>query len=1036
MSKLSKIVFGLLFTTTVFAQVIMIQPKDGAVSRQNHIAVTIAGKANAQASLYVNDSLAATNNIRIDGILDFLNIEVPVGPVTLRSEAVGAGGRIFSAEKTIHVLGPVKQIIPLLGDVYLPADGFSTQELQFELRDEWGYLLPDVTVASVSISTGTIMNEDIDTESGGHQVAVENAVATVVVQSPTDATERGEMKVQARGYTQVFPVKYTIPEEPLIVVGAINGAASNLAKGQDPDALPHFGLLNDNNRTLGSSAMVGARAAFYAKGSIQPGLRLTASLDTDRGYLDQLFVDVDPDELYPLFGDASSISYDVQSRSKLFAKLEQNESFLLFGDYNTRLTGTEFTAYNRSFNGILGKYIRKNHEVQVFGTATDRSMKQEEIRGEGISGFYYLDQSSLTRFSEKINIVTKDRYHPETILESKELTRFFDYDINYVDGTLMFKQPVPALDGNGNPIFIIISYEYQGAAARSLIAGVRQSSVLGEREQIKVGSSLITEQRESGAYVLYGVDGSMPINNKVAVAGELAQSFTPGALIDTMAIGTAFKTEVTIKPRSDLDVKTYLRTVGGDFKNASHVGANTETGSFKYGFNVQWNSEKYGRITSDFYDQSKTSGTSLTTNSRVFNLRTIRPMSDIATLKLGYENAFREQFNSADSLLSRDNSNLLRAEYNILLLEKIQAVFEHEQNLNFNNRTKPTNSSIGLVYPIAKQLEVYWKYRFIQGRGVNGQSVLGFRSNVNENTQITGKYEIGGITGEQRNKASIGLNNKWHIREDLVVNVALENTATVDSFEIPTPDHQALALSFEFLPEMPWKAIGKYEVRDDPSTLQRVIALGGDMRIFAGFGAIAKLDHWEARYKSGNQGSQTRENYQAGIAYRPEHSDRFNALAKLSYVSDYNSQVNVPVRVDRYILSAHSYWQFTNRIGVGSRFATRYVYDMDKAFEEDVTTQTYFLQSRVEIAWDQWEKLENKLSTIVDMRYINMQPLSEGLFGLAAEVDYLVMTNVQFGVGYILKNYKDPDFAFLDYQYHNLYFTLHTKFSEDIFNWR
>ena len=121
------------------------------------------------------------------------------------------------------------------------------------------------------------------------------------------------------------------------------------------------------------------------------------------------------------------------------------------------------------------------------------------------------------------------------------------------------------------------------------------------------------------------------------------------------------------------------------------------------------------------------------------------------------------------------------------------------------------------------------------------------------------------------------------------------------------------------------------------------------------------------------------------------------------------------------------------RIGVGSRFATRYIFDQDAAFDEDISTQTYFFQSRGEFAWGGWD---NKLSSIFDLRYIYMHPLGEGALGMAAEVDYLVYKNIQFGVGYILKNYNDADFAFLDYQYHNLYFTLHAKFSEDIFNWR
>ena len=1030
MNRLLIFLTGMLLSAALFGQVLMLEPKDGATSKLNHISVTIAGKAGANATLFVNETEVASNTIRIDGLLDFLNVEVPIGPVSLKVVAEGAGDRLFVAERTIHVLGQLKQIKNVSGDIFLPADGRSVGSYKFELMDQWGYRLHDINLVTANLSSGSFVAKDADPSIIGHQLPAAEGFVTLEIQAGTEASERATLEIQARGYTQRFDIHYSIPEEPLILVGTVGGALSTLAADQDPDALPHFGLLNDNNTQLGDNLLAGGRAAFYAKGSLKPGLRLTASLDTDRGYLDQLFVDVDPEEQYPLFGDASVLKYDAQSRSKLFAKLEQNESFVLFGDFNTNMSDNEFTAYNRTFNGLQGSYLHGGHQVQAFVTATDRSMQQQEIRGEGISGFYYLDHGNLTRFSDKIRIVTKDRYHPETIVETKNMTRFFDYDINYVDGTLMFKQPVAALDGIGNPIFIVISYEYQGANSQSWIGGLRQKSQFGPDGKFKVGTTLIAEERATANYLLYGVDTQVPIGKKVSVSAELAQSHSPQEFSSDVTVGQAFRTEVMVKPTAELNMTGYFRTVGDEFLNASQVGGNSERGSIKYGLNGHYISSKYGKINTEYYEQSGTMGTSNTTNSRVFNMDLERRMNEKATLKIGYENAFRERLDAADSLLNEDYSNLLKAQYNILLLNHIQATFEHEQNLNLENRTKPTNTSVGLIYPITEKLEVYWKYRFIQGTGVNRQSVLGFRSKLGENTDVEGKYEIGGITGEQRNRASLGLNNKWYIREDLVVNVSLENTATVDSFEIPTPSHQAMALSFEYLPDMPWKAIGKYEVRDDESTLQRVIALGGDMKIFAGFGAILKLDHWENRYKAVGGGSQTRENFQGGIAFRPENSDRLNALAKIAYVSDRNTHIAVPERQDRYIISAHSYYQINDWIGLGSRFATRYVWDQEASFDEDIKTQTYLLQSRGEFAWNL------KLSSILDARYIYVSPTGEGAFGLATEVDYLLFTNMQFGIGYILKNYSDPDFAFLDYQYHNLYFTIHAKFSEDIFNWR
>jgi len=103
----------------------------------------------------------------------------------------------------------------------------------------------------------------------------------------------------------------------------------------------------------------------------------------------------------------------------------------LYGDYNTGLTENEFTAYNRTFNGMLANWQQRDHHILGFASLTDREVVQEEIRGQGISGYYYFQGGNITRFSEKIMLLVRDRYHSETILSLKEQTRFHDYDVNY-----------------------------------------------------------------------------------------------------------------------------------------------------------------------------------------------------------------------------------------------------------------------------------------------------------------------------------------------------------------------------------------------------------------------------------------------------------------------------------------------------------------------------------------------------------------------------------------------------------------------------
>ena len=126
------------------------------------------------------------------------------------------------------------------------------------------------------------------------------------------------------------------------------------------------------------------------------------------------------------------------SQSKFFGKIERNESYLVFGDFNTMMRSTEFAAYDRTFNGLMARYKAENHAITGFATLNDRKMQLDEIRGEGISGYYMLSSSHITLNSDKVRIEVRDRYHPEVVLQSVDKVRFQDYEINYVDGTLMF----------------------------------------------------------------------------------------------------------------------------------------------------------------------------------------------------------------------------------------------------------------------------------------------------------------------------------------------------------------------------------------------------------------------------------------------------------------------------------------------------------------------------------------------------------------------------------------------------------------------
>ncbi len=131
---------------------------------------------------------------------------------------------------------------------------------------------------------------------------------------------------------------------------------------------------------------------------------MTLSIDTDRRLQDRSFRDLDPNSLYSMYGDNSIVKYEAQSTSPLYVKVERDQSYALFGDYTTLVTRNEYAAYNRSFTGGRVHAEQKDYAVDLFGTITNRKVVQEELRGQGISGYYYLQQNNVVTGSEQVRM--------------------------------------------------------------------------------------------------------------------------------------------------------------------------------------------------------------------------------------------------------------------------------------------------------------------------------------------------------------------------------------------------------------------------------------------------------------------------------------------------------------------------------------------------------------------------------------------------------------------------------------------------------
>ena len=209
------------------------------------------------------------------------------------------------------------------------------------------------------------------------------------------------------------------------------------------------------------------RIAYYLKGRIAGKYLITSALDTGFGELDEMFDDLgpdetsrlfrnlDPDRLYPVYGDGSSVVFDTESQGKFYLALESDALDVLVGNYVLDLDGPELASYQRTLFGGRASYRSvsetrygdPNTQVLVFGADVRLVHVRNEMRGTGGS-IYYLRHDDVVEGSEQITLVVRDK-NTGLLLRRDRQRRNVDYTVKYPEGRISFRRPITSvvLDG-------------------------------------------------------------------------------------------------------------------------------------------------------------------------------------------------------------------------------------------------------------------------------------------------------------------------------------------------------------------------------------------------------------------------------------------------------------------------------------------------------------------------------------------------------------------------------------------------------------
>lgn len=642
-----------------------------------------------------------------------------------------------------------------------------------------------------------------------------------------------------------------------------------------------------------------ARLALYAKGRVLGKWLMTLAYDSDKDKDDARFGGViDPRAYYTIYADRNETRFDAASVRKLYLRLERPQFYAMFGDIETGISEPQLARYQRALNGGKAEYRGRNLAATAFVADTPYRFRRDEIQGNGLTGPYQLGAKDILPNSERIVIETRDRLHSERIVETVSLTRHVDYDIDYLSGTIRFREPVLSRSSDLDPQFIIAEYEVDGIGQRVLNAGGRVSYQTSD-EKLRVGATFIHDEDGNSKTNLGGVDARYRPNVDTEVRAELAVSDAKAANSGTAAAGTAKAWLIEAEHHSsNADILAYART------RESGLGAGQlnrgEDGTRKIGFDARLRATRKLSLTGSAWQEDY-----LGTSARRRAARALAEYDNGATVA-------RAGLTHADDRLSdgtRNRSNIVQLGATQRLMSKrleLDAQTEFALGGKDASVDFPARHRIGARFAITRDVNLVGSYEVADGETVKARTArLGFdlspwagaRLLATANQQEVGEYG-------PRTFAAYGLSQSLRLGERWSVDVSIDGNRTLGGVRARdvlnadqpvasggflggngtlTEDFFAISTGATYRADR-WTLTGRAEYRDGELANRYGLTLGGLRQLGEGRALGALFTYAKA---SGGGTTPTTEviQFEMSWAHRPAAS-RISWLNKSEFRSD------------------------------------------------------------------------------------------------------------------------------------------------------
>ncbi|MFN2480155.1 MAG: hypothetical protein ABR554_01550 [Pyrinomonadaceae bacterium] len=1044
------------FASVAAGDIAVVSPAQDEVVLQSALAVTVRVAEGWTAALELNGSPVGEQNIgerRVDHknkitTLKFVGLNLKPGQNSLRAFSVspeGTPGR--AASLTVYGRGAARRFEITTERGELQAGGRDSVLVRVSAFDERGNPAAD-GVVGLSTSGGYFEREASDDKAAGdskysrdlrtaEEFAAEQAdtqptqvvlslragVATARLFSagaPGQAeliAKAGEMEARER-------VRFTAELRPTILVG--------LAEASVGRAAPE-------NALRGEDARFRSHLEFFFRGQVLGKNLLTLSYDSQRPLnrtmgRDRMF-QFDPlDRLYPVFGDSSTRFDEIESNSKLYARLDRGRSYAMFGDFEADMNETQLAGYARKLTGVKLHVENANGDfVTVTGARPDTSFARDVFPASRF-GLLRLTHGDVMQGSEQVYLEVRDRRNPEIILSREPLMRSVDYNLDPVSGQLFFMRSISAFDYDLNLVQVVVTYEHRADGMTSGVYTGRASKRIAPLG-LRLGASFVEQrQEESGAYRLAGFDGEKALWNRGTLRFEYATSRgdlqTNGNVFggERHAGGSAYSLRL-VQP-----VKLYNSELRAEYARADEgffnpFGATVSPGSRRLSASL----DLKPRPTRTFhlgYTNERNHTSNVDNERDTFSFLWQESFGEKFQGFLGFD---YRHLSDANSTTGGIDSQLLTVGAQYRPTDKLELSVKREQNLSDSDPTFPNQTTIAARYKWDERTSLFFTERLASapivpisdtaqtgfaGTSSRRETAIGVETRLGKYTSVVSRYQIDNAVNGTDSFAVIGLQNRLPFSKQVSFDFGFER-----GFHLAGDGESFTAGSVgaTWMPTKDVRASARYDLRDQTGGLGQILSLGAAGRLGDGVTTLARVQ-WSRTNFAGRDNDSFLAT--AAIALRPVHSDSHAILFSYTQRSLTQSgfDSHAPVTERSRTLSTDGYWQPLRDTELYGRFALKFGGNSREGLM-DASALTYISQLRLQ------RRIRRAFDVAGEGRILAQPSTHTSRRSFGAEFGYWILPDLRFGFGYNFTSATEPAGSPVVSQPRGFYFTISTKLS-------